>query len=322
MNPFRRPLIAGNWKMNAGGSDACALARAVADRTRSHDLVDVVVAPPFTALAAVAHEIYEARGVVEVGGGVGVAAQNMHHAESGAFTGEISAAMLHDAGATWVIIGHSERRQLFGETDESVALKTQAAMEANIHPIVCVGETLAEREAGETLAVVERQTRAFMDLFGSRPGFAVIAYEPVWAIGTGKVAKPEDAQEVHNHIRELLVEVSEEVAEATRILYGGSVKADNAGGLLTEDDIDGALVGGASLDAEGFSRIIAAANDISKRQSETPTGLDEDEVADDGEREVEPVAAPEVQAGTSDSVRPSRKSKKGIPVANDSDGDG
>lgn len=323
MNPFRRPLIAGNWKMNAGGSDACGLARNVADRTRSAEKVDVVVAPPFTALAAVAHEIHESRGSVDVAsGGVGVAAQNMHAAESGAYTGEISAAMLQDAGASWVIIGHSERRQLFGETDAGVAEKTRAAMEANIRPIVCVGETLAERDAGETLAVVERQTRAFMDSFLSRPGFGVVAYEPVWAIGTGKVAKPEDAQEVHAHIRELLVEVSEEVAEATRVLYGGSVKADNAGGLLTEDDIDGALVGGASLDAEGFARIVAAANEIASRLSEAPTGIDEDEMADASESEPVPAEPSEAMSGTADSVKPTRKSKKGIPVANDSDGDG
>jgi triosephosphate isomerase len=270
VNPFRKPLIAGNWKMNSGGRDACELAESVALRTQRSDRVDVVVAPPFTALAAVAHELEEARGSIDVedGFGVGVAAQNIHAAASGAFTGEVSATMVQDAGATWVILGHSERRQLFGETDELVAEKTRAAMASKLRPIVCVGETLAQREAGETLAVVEAQVRAVMGSFLESPGFAAIAYEPVWAIGTGKVASPADAQAVHARIRELLLEVNEEVAEATRILYGGSVKADNAAGLLEQDDIDGALVGGASLDAEGFGRIVDAAHAVAQRLAE------------------------------------------------------
>ncbi len=267
MNPFRRPLIAGNWKMNAGGREACALAAMVADRTRGADRVDVVVAPPFTAVAAVAHEIEEIRGSIDVseGFGVGVAGQNMHAKASGAFTGEIGPAMLRDAGAMWVILGHSERRQLFGETDEGVGEKVRAAFESDLRPIACVGETLAEREAGETLAVVERQVRAFMQHFAGSPGVGVVAYEPVWAIGTGRVAKPEDAQDVHAKIRELLAEVSEEVAEATRILYGGSVKGDNAAGLLDQADIDGALVGGASLESEGFGKIVDAAQAVAVR---------------------------------------------------------
>jgi triosephosphate isomerase len=267
VNPFRRPLIAGNWKMNAGGREACALAAMVADRTRGADRVDVVVAPPFTAVAAVAHEIEEIRGSIDVseGFGVGVAGQNMHAKASGAFTGEIGPAMLRDAGAMWVILGHSERRQLFGETDEGVGEKVRAAFESDLRPIACVGETLAEREAGETLAIVERQLRAFMQHFAGSPGVGVVAYEPVWAIGTGRVAKPEDAQEVHAKIRELLAEVSEEVAEATRILYGGSVKGDNAAGLLDQADIDGALVGGASLESEGFGKIVDAAQAVAVR---------------------------------------------------------
>jgi triosephosphate isomerase len=279
MNPFRRPLIAGNWKMNAGGRDACELAEGVAQRTDGFDLVDVVVAPPFTALAAVAHEIEEARGSVDVeeGRGIGIAAQNMHASASGAFTGEVSATMLLDAGATWVILGHSERRQLFGETDELVADKTRAAMASRLRPIVCVGETLSEREAGRTLEVVEAQVRAIMHAFVEAPGFAAIAYEPVWAIGTGKVAKPEDAQLVHARIRELLAEVNEEVAELTRILYGGSVKADNAAGLLAQDDVDGALVGGAALDADGFGRIVEAAHArmVVLREEDDGAGLTE-----------------------------------------------
>ena len=258
----RRPLIAGNWKMNAGGQDACPLAAAVAKSAREADRVDVLVSPPFTGLAAVAHELDEAKSKV------GIAAQNMHAEASGAFTGEISAAMLKDAGATWVILGHSERRQLFGETDEDVARKVTTAQNAQLRPIVCVGETLEQREAGQTLAVVERQVRAVLDELGKHPGFGAIAYEPVWAIGTGKVAKPEDAQEVHAMIRGLLGQGSEELARSTRILYGGSVKADNAEGLLGQPDIDGALVGGASLDPAGFGKIIEAAQAIALRLAE------------------------------------------------------
>ena len=253
MSPDRRPLIAGNWKMNAGGAEACPLAAAVAKIAKDADKVEVVLCPPFTGLAAVSQELAEAKSRAAVG------AQNMHAEPSGAFTGEISAPMLIDSGATWVILGHSERRQLFGETDEGVARKTAAAIAAGLRPIVCVGETLTEREAGSTIEVVERQVRAFLDELGKQPAFGVIAYEPVWAIGTGKVAKPEDAQAVHAHIRGLLAQVSDELARGTRILYGGSVKGDNAEGLLGQADIDGALVGGASLDAAGFGKIIDAA---------------------------------------------------------------
>ena len=178
---------------------------------------------------------------------------------SGAFTGEVSANMLKDAGATWVILGHSERRQLFGETDDTVARKVAAANAAGVRPIVCVGETLAEREAGRTLEVVERQVSAVVGELAKHVGVGLVAYEPVWAIGTGRVAKPEDAQEVHAKIRSILANASAELASATRILYGGSVKADNAEGLLGQPDVDGALVGGASLDPTGFGKIIEAA---------------------------------------------------------------
>lgn len=253
MNRGRRPLIAGNWKMNAGGQDGCALAEAVAKATREAAEVDVVVAPPATALAAVAHVLDEAKSRAQI------AAQNMHAEPSGAYTGELSSGMLKESGAAWVILGHSERRQLFGETDDDVARKVAAASAAGLRPIACVGETLDEREAGSTHAVVERQVRAVLDELAKQPGFGVIAYEPVWAIGTGRVAKPEDAQEVHAMIRGLLAKASEELAEGTRILYGGSVKADNAEGLLAQADIDGALVGGASLDAAGFGKIVEAA---------------------------------------------------------------
>lgn len=258
MNPLRRPLIAGNWKMNAGGRDACALAVAVADAARKATHVDVVVCPPYTALAATAHELFEAKSAAMLG------AQNMHPEPAGAFTGEISAPMLIDSGATWVILGHSERRQHFGETDELVARKVAAAIRSELRPIACVGETLEEREAGKTLEVVERQVRALLDDLAKRPGFGVIAYEPIWAIGTGKVARPEDAEEVHAMIRGLLTSIGEEFAQTTRILYGGSVKADNAEGLLAQPNIDGALVGGASLDAAGFGKIIDSAERLAE----------------------------------------------------------
>lgn len=260
MNPLRRPLVAGNWKMHAGGADAVVLASGVAQAVRAMNAVDVVIAPPFTALAAVAQELF-----VEAKSSVSIAAQNMCWEASGAFTGEISPFMLKEAGAGWVILGHSERRQIFGETDEMVARKVATAMAAEIRPIACVGETLEEREKGTTLAVVERQVRAFMDELAKEPGFGVIAYEPVWAIGTGKVAKPQDAQEVHAMIRALLAKMSDDLAEATRILYGGSVKSDNAAALLAQPDLDGALVGGASLDAAGFAKIVAAAEELAQK---------------------------------------------------------
>ena len=259
MNPERRALIAGNWKMHAGGRDARALAAAVAREAASRDRVDVIVAPPFTAIAIVAEELDRSESRVWV------AAQNMSHEPSGAFTGEVASSMIRDAGATWVILGHSERRQIYGETDTIVAQKAAAAMASGPRPIVCVGETLAEREAGATLDVVSRQVRAVAHELARQPGFGAIAYEPVWAIGTGKVAKPEDAGEVHAAIRDLLREVAPELARTTRILYGGSVKADNARALLAQPDIDGALVGGASLDATGFGRILAAAHDLAAR---------------------------------------------------------
>jgi triosephosphate isomerase len=245
----RKYLIAGNWKMNAGGSAGLELAAAVARETQGSS-AEIVVAPPFTALAAVAAELS--------GTHVGVAGQNLYPKDSGAFTGEVSAPMLLEAGCRWVILGHSERRQYFGETDASVREKVAAALAKELCPIACIGETLPEREAGSTLDVVFRQLDAFAELFKQRPGFGVIAYEPVWAIGTGKVATPEQAQEVHQAIRQRLAGISAELAERTRVLYGGSVKADNAAELLRCADIDGALVGGASLDAAGFGKIARA----------------------------------------------------------------
>jgi triosephosphate isomerase len=254
MNPSRRPLIAGNWKMYKGGAHGVTLAHAVAEGVRDLTGVDVVVAPPFTALAAVAHEVSTI-----AGGRVGVAAQNLYPKPEGAFTGEVSAPMLVESGCKWVIIGHSERRQFFGETDAGVRDKVVAALATNLRPIVCVGETLAEREAGRTLEVVSRQIEAVVGELANRPDLAVIAYEPVWAIGTGKVAGPDQAEEAHAAIRERLGAVSQSLAEKAPILYGGSVKAENAAMLLACPNVDGALVGGASLEAGSFLQIVRAA---------------------------------------------------------------
>ncbi|MBN1608501.1 MAG: triose-phosphate isomerase [Polyangiaceae bacterium] len=237
--------------MYMGGRAGHELARGVAERAKGVGGVDVVVAPPLTVLAAIAHELEGSR--------VQVSAQNLYPKDEGAFTGEVSAPMLLEAGCKWVIIGHSERRQYFGETDASVAEKVAAAQKAGLRPIVCVGELLPEREAGKTLEVVYRQVDAFSRILGDQPGFGVIAYEPVWAIGTGKVAGPEQAQEVHAAIRQRLTGQSAELASATRVLYGGSVKPDNAAGLLACQDVDGALVGGASLKVADFAAIIEAA---------------------------------------------------------------
>ena len=257
MDGRRRPLVAGNWKMHLGGPAGVELAAAIVRLSPSVPHVDVVIAPPFTALAACAHECDGSR--------VEVAAQNMHPKASGAFTGEVSASMLVDSGCAWVIVGHSERRQHFGETDAFVAEKVTAAIAGRLAPIVCVGETLAEREAGRTLEVVERQVRAFLPALSAAARPVAVAYEPVWAIGTGKNAGPAEAQEVHAAIRRWLGELSAEVAAATRILYGGSVKPDNARALLAATDVDGALVGGASLEAESFAGIVRAAEGLASR---------------------------------------------------------
>ncbi|HEX4340560.1 MAG TPA: triose-phosphate isomerase [Polyangiaceae bacterium] len=254
MNPGRRPLIAGNWKMYKGGAHGITLAHSIAEGVRDIAGVDVVVAPPFTALAAVAHEVNDV-----AGDRVGVAAQNMYPKAEGAFTGEISAPMLLESGCTWVILGHSERRQLFGETDTGVRDKAVAALEAGLRPIVCVGETLEEREAGRTLEVVFRQIDAVAATLAKSPDLAVIAYEPVWAIGTGKVAGPDQAEEAHAAIRERLRSVSQALSDKAPILYGGSVKPDNAAMLLACPNVDGALVGGASLEAGSFLQIVRAA---------------------------------------------------------------
>ncbi len=247
----RTPLLAGNWKMNGTLSEAVNLARDLFRQIGKPSGREVLVAPPFPVLTCVAAEILPA--------GYLLAGQNLHWEDSGAFTGEVSARMLVETGCSHVIIGHSERRQYFSETDASVAMKVGAALRANLIPIVCVGETLAERENGQTLGVIERQVRgALVNLTRSAFPSLVLAYEPVWAIGTGRVATPEQAQHVHEAIRRLVTALSDESSAAMcRILYGGSVKPDNVDDLMSQPDIDGALVGGASLKADDFARIVA-----------------------------------------------------------------
>ena len=245
----RVPLMAGNWKMHGTRAEAVALAEGIAAAVVGVAGREILVAPPFTALEAVA-------GVV-AGTPVLLAAQNLHWEAKGAYTGEVSGPMLRDIGCTHVIIGHSERRQYFGETDETVARRVAAAQAHGLVPIVCVGETLEQREAGQALEVIGGQVRrGLLGRDAAAIRALVIAYEPVWAIGTGKVATPEQAQDVHAFIRRVLGEVAGNEAEsACRILYGGSVKPDNVDELMRQPDIDGALVGGASLQVESFVRI-------------------------------------------------------------------
>lgn len=250
---MRKPIVAGNWKMNKTCAEARALVDALKGELGNLQGVDVVLCPPATALQAVVG--------ATTGTSMDVGAQNMHWEKSGAFTGELSAQMVVEVGCHYVILGHSERRQYFHETDEMVNKKTKAALAAGLHPIVCVGETLQQREAGETQKVVETQVR------GSLAGIdaqgllnTVVAYEPVWAIGTGKTASPAQAQEVHALIRGVLKEISDDhVAQSMRIQYGGSVKGSNARELFHQPDIDGGLVGGASLEAKSFVEIVQGA---------------------------------------------------------------
>ncbi len=247
---MRTPLIAGNWKMHKTVDESLALVRNLVPRVRDATDIEVVVAPPFTALQAVGQALE--------GTPVHLAAQDMHWQETGAYTGEISAPMLKDVGVRFVILGHSERRQYFGETDEAVARKAQKALSAGLTPIVCVGETLEERDAGQAFEVVERQVRGALESLGPKAAHRVaIAYEPVWAIGTGRTATAAQAQEVHAHIRAILASMQgQDEADRTRILYGGSVKPENIRELMAETDVDGALVGGASLEAEAFASIV------------------------------------------------------------------
>jgi triosephosphate isomerase len=244
----RTPILAGNWKMHGTTAEAKALAGGLAARVGGLADRSVVLAPPFTALATVMAAV--------AGTKIVVAAQNMHWADKGAFTGEVSPGMLLDLGVRHVILGHSERREIFGESDEIVRKKVEAALAHGLTTILCVGETLAERDAGRTLEVVARQVDVALRGLDAKIGERlVLAYEPVWAIGTGRVATREQAQEVHGEIRGLLRDLGLP-ADRIAILYGGSVKPDNVDGLMAERDIDGALVGGASLEVESFTRIV------------------------------------------------------------------
>ncbi len=252
MNP-RKKLIAGNWKMNKTNGDAVSLVKEIVSAAGQNNDVEIVVCPPFTSIEAV--------GKALEGSTIKLGAQNMHPEASGAFTGEISAPMLRAIFATHVILGHSERRQYFAETDAFINQKVLAALKNQLRPILCVGETLSEREAGSTLKVVQTQLEAGLEGVNKEQApTVVIAYEPVWAIGTGKVATTDQAQEVHAFIRGLLTKLfTEPVAQKVRVLYGGSMKPANAPELLAQKDIDGGLIGGASLEARSFVELINAA---------------------------------------------------------------
>lgn len=246
----RKALMAGNWKMHTNAADGCTLAVDVAKSCEKYDDREVLIAPPFTVMAEVARAIKES--------GIIVASQNVCWEEEGAFTGEVSPVMVRDVGGTAAIVGHSERRQIFGETDEMVNKRVKGGLAFGLLVVLCIGETLEEREGKRTFAVLEEQLRkGFADVSEEDMANVVIAYEPVWAIGTGKTASKEQAQEAHAFVRGVIEGKYEKtVAEQIRILYGGSVKPTNVDALMAQPDIDGALVGGASLDAESFGRII------------------------------------------------------------------
>jgi triosephosphate isomerase (TIM) len=247
----RTPFIAGNWKMNKTISEAEAFIASLLPRVSSVQGIELAVCPPFLALQAMVDSTRGSR--------VQVFAQNMHHAADGAFTGEVAPPMLVELDVHGVILGHSERREMFGETDRALALKVPAAMAAGLVPILCVGETEEEREAGDTERKLRHQVQEDLARVDTeRLGDVVIAYEPIWAIGSGRVATAEQAQEAIGFIRALVADRSREQAQRTRVLYGGSVKPDNAAELLALPDVDGALVGGASLDPEGFAAIVDA----------------------------------------------------------------
>lgn len=247
---MRRPIIAGNWKLHNTSSQGVALVQELAKLTADNKKVDIVVCPTFTTLTAVANALG--------GTNIHLGAQNMHWEKKGAFTGEVTAEMLKDVCCEYVIIGHSERRQYFAETDETVNNKVKAALEAGLVPIMCVGESLEVREAGTTEALVGEQVKAgLVGLTNEQVATVVIAYEPIWAIGTGRTATSDQANDVCTFIRKTIATMfNQETADKTRIQYGGSVKADNIAELMGKSDIDGALVGGASLDAAGFSKIV------------------------------------------------------------------
>jgi len=249
---LRKKIIAGNWKMNKSVAEAGDLASDIKEELADCREVDVVLCPPFTALKTVGDIIAQTH--------VKLGAQNMHWANDGAYTGEISAGMLRTIYCHYVILGHSERRAMFSETDEIVNKKVKAAIAGNLVPIVCVGETLQEREGGTAKDVVKAQLTGSLAGLGDDLARVIVAYEPVWAIGTGRNATPEQAQEMHASIRQVLGSIlNEEVAQSIRIQYGGSMKPSNAGELLSQPDIDGGLIGGASLDARSFAEIVRLA---------------------------------------------------------------
>jgi triosephosphate isomerase len=247
---LRVPLIAGNWKMHKSGTQAVEAAGRLKTLVSDAAGVDVMIAPVYTALFQVSQALR--------GSAIAVGAQNLHWEKQGAFTGEISAEMLVDAGCSHVIVGHSERRQLFGETDASVNRKLLAARKAGLIPVFCIGETEAQRDAEETFSILDKQIEdGLKDFVFEEVGDLVVAYEPVWAIGTGKTATREQAQEAHRFVRSRLDKLfGKPIADAVRILYGGSVKPDNIEALMEMPDVDGALVGGASLDPETFSKLV------------------------------------------------------------------
>ena len=246
---MRVPVIAGNWKMYKTAGEAAAFVRAFLPLVSGVQGVEIVLAPPYPSIGAVAQLVQ--------GSGIGVASQNVHFADEGAFTGEVSTRMLKEAGATHCIIGHSERRQYSAETDDAVNRKVRATLAAGLTPILCVGETDPEREGGKTFDVVGRQVAGGLKGIPAAEAMRIlVAYEPVWAIGTGKTATPAQAQEVHAFLRGRLKERWGGAADSVRILYGGSVKPDNIAALMANEDIDGALVGGASLSPESFAKIV------------------------------------------------------------------
>lgn len=248
----RTPYIAGNWKMHKTVAEAQAYVADLVPRIADVEAVDIGLCVPFTALAPTVKAV--------AGSGVRIAAQTMHQEDSGAFTGEVSAPMLVDVGAHGVVLGHSERRELFAETDRALQEKVPAALAAGLEPILCVGETEEEREAGETERKLRHQVQEGLEKVpDERLAEVVIAYEPIWAIGTGRVATPDQAQDAIAFVRALVANRSSEAGDAVRVLYGGSVKPDNAAEILGRQDVDGALVGGASLDAAGFAEIVRAA---------------------------------------------------------------
>ena len=248
---MRQPLFVANWKMHKTGHDAVAFVRELNALVRALAGIEVVVAPPFTAIAAAAEAARSTR--------IGVAAQDVYFEREGAFTGEVSASMIKHAGAAYVIVGHSERRRLFGETDAWVNRKARAAVESDLTPVVCIGETLDQRERNETFEVLDRQIKQGLDhVTAEQLALLVIAYEPVWAIGTGRNATPAQAAEAHGHIRQRLRQWwGNDAADQCHVIYGGSVKVENITDLVSQPDVDGALVGGASLDLRGFAQIVS-----------------------------------------------------------------